>query len=123
MKKQSIERISLQQARKNAGIPLSVMAEILITDTSNLSKYERGIRKAPADIVVSYHLLTGVPLEPLFKERISINAQLLIHKVHSYIGKLEKEIKSFKVESFIERLTACLTNIKCLSDINETHHE
>jgi transcriptional regulator with XRE-family HTH domain len=121
--KTKAKNMSLQQARKNAGLPLSTMADILITDTSNLSKYERGIRKPSDDIVLQYHLLTGVSLENLFSGRLTRFLHFLDHQLTQRIEDLKKGIRTMKTDSLITHLARCTERLNCLSDISEKNDE
>ncbi|MFT6502941.1 MAG: transcriptional regulator with XRE-family HTH domain [Crocinitomicaceae bacterium] len=121
--KTKLTSMSLQQARKNAGLPLSTMADILITDTSNLSKYERGIRKPSDDIVLSYHLLTGASLENLFSGRLTRCLHFLNHQLTQSIEDLKKGIRTMKTDTLTAHLSRCMERLNCLSDVNEKNDE
>lgn len=121
--KTKLTSMSLQQARKNAGLSLSAMAELLITDVSNLSKYERGIRKPSDDIVLSYHLLTGVSLDTLFKGRLTRCVHFLNHQIKQSIEDLKTGIRTMKTDTLTVHLLRCMERLNCLSDVNKKDDE
>ena len=56
---------TLKSVRKNADISLQDMAFLLDTDVSNLSKYERGVKRGTLKVFLGYFIITGTPLGKL----------------------------------------------------------
>ncbi len=59
----------LKTYRERSGIALGDMAEIISIDIASLSKIEKGKRKPPLSIVLSYHFILGIPIEKLCKNK------------------------------------------------------
>jgi len=59
----------LKTYRERSGIALGDMAEIVGIDIASLSKIEKGKRKPPLSIVISYHFILGIPIEKLCKNK------------------------------------------------------
>ncbi|WP_299676165.1 helix-turn-helix transcriptional regulator [uncultured Dokdonia sp.] len=59
----------LKTYRERSGIALQDMAEIIGIDIASLSKIEKGKRKPPLSIVLSYHFILSIPIEKLCKNK------------------------------------------------------
>lgn len=113
----------LKKARKESKVSLQDMAYILDMDTSNLSKYERGINYPPMLVLLGYHILTKVPLTKIFKVNLENLYTNLSLKITNLISFLEDEVRTEKISKRLLSLENLLDNISCLKDLSEKDDE
>lgn len=113
----------LKQARKQCNIMLQDMAYLLDMDISNLSKYERGIKKPTLTMEIAYYVLTKAPLQFVFKNKIEEMIKTLSLKVTNLIAFLEDEIQTDKISKRITALNSLLDNISCVKEVSEKDYE
>lgn len=101
----------LKQARKHTHLCLQDMAFVLDMDISNLSKYERGKLFAPSQVVLSYHILSKIPLERLLREEVKGTTVNIVQRVKSLLELIEKEEPSAKNRQRITALEQILERV------------
>lgn len=57
----------LKQYRTDAHIGLKDVATLLNSDSGNLTRYENGKRPPTSEILLTYHILFGIPIVELIK--------------------------------------------------------
>ena len=82
----------LKQARKHTHLSLQDMSFLLDIDVSNLSKYERGKRSAPLPVVLSYHILSRIPLTRFFRKNIDAEHCTLQSRIELLLKRVERNI-------------------------------
>lgn len=119
----NIKPMSLQQARKKAGISLQAMAKLLLVDDSNLSKYERGVNTPNLNMVLDYHILTNTKLENLFIDLLKKRRDVLFYQLKRSVEKLSTEESTRKVGALISQLQLFIQRLKPLIDVGKKQCE
>ena len=95
------------------------MAELLNYDSSNLSKFELGVKDAPYHIILGYHVLSNTPLPKYFREQILSLIDVLSKKTMGLITDLQEEAQTPKIKARVQSLHNVLDNIGCLKVATE----
>lgn len=111
-----IENIKLKQARINTGISVKDMSYLLNIDSSNLSKYEKGILKASRELLYGYHCITGQDFGELQRPFFSDYIDDVSVRIAHLISQLERKKQSQKTMFQIENLYEILDNLTHLKE-------
>lgn len=116
-----LENRKLKEARINSGMSVHDMAYLLDIDSSNLSKYEKGLLKPSRELLYGYHLITGVQFGKLQKSFFSDFIDRISLRMTKLISRLEERKPSQKMKFRMEQLNEILENMACIRDNNESH--
>lgn len=110
---------NLKKARKGTGLTALDFSNLLDTDISNLSKYERRVKVPPLRVILGYHILTTVSLDDLFQYYVHGIADSIINNVHQMIVQLKEQEWNNKIGERIRILEELHDRVSCLKQIDE----
>lgn len=109
----NIQHNFLRVFRKRTQLTQLDVASVLKTsDYANVSRWENGIKKPAVEVLLSYHLLFGVPVEQLFerqKEEIRTAIVPRIHERVAYLKTLPDDLKTQSRINYLAGTAARLT--------------
>ena len=102
----------LRSFRKKTDLTQTDIGFIMnLPDYSNISRWEKGLRKPTAEMLLVYHLLFEIPFENLFQELKESLCANVVPRIGLLIHELKKQEPSRKVNSRIAFLTAVLKRL------------
>lgn len=83
---------------------LDIASVLKVSDYANVSRWENGVKKPNVEVLLSYHLLFGVPVEQLFDRQKEELRSAIIPRINDRIAYLRTLPEDYKTLSRINYL-------------------
>lgn len=106
----------LRMYRKRSQLTQNDVAFLLkLSDYSNVSRYEQGLRKPEIENLLAYHLLFDIPIESLFERQKHELKDTIRKRVEERLKELKTQPSDAKLRARITFLDSTLSRLNALA--------
>lgn len=107
-----IQQNQMRSHRKGSRLTQSDVAFVMgIDDSTLISRWENGRRKAHADDLLTYHLLFHIPVDEQLKPRALDVAAIILERVNERIDELKPHEKNLRLHYRISYLESVASRL------------